>query len=309
MGVFDGGGKMGKNSTQSGAGGPSGTGGASKGGKGSAGGSYNGGGPGANRGQYRPGMVTNSGQMITGEVTSYGAPVRQNKYGVKTALPETATPGKPAQAWGSWKDQVGTYNKAAEKWNAGAGPSFGNVVNNMSPYGFSMQAPDLNRPKTYTGGDYHLGVNPAELAGGLLSMYGSGLISGPMAGKVYTAMGGQNVMLGGPDVPGGWDPKGAGAAVPNQAQGNGVSGAQNMAGAFSNTGGGGNAVAQQPGGASFGAQPTTMASAQPTPAAQGMFTPQLPNHTLPKDYASMFPNSLSEQDKALLYAKALGGMG
>jgi hypothetical protein len=37
----------------------------------------------------------------------------------------------------------------------------------------------------------------------------------------------------------------------------------------------------------------------------GFFTPKLPNHTLPLDYQSMFPNSLSETDKALLYAQAL----
>jgi hypothetical protein len=43
MGVYDGGGKMGKNSTQTGAGGANGTGGASTGGKGSAGGTSGGG--------------------------------------------------------------------------------------------------------------------------------------------------------------------------------------------------------------------------------------------------------------------------
>lgn len=238
--------------------------------------------------------------------TAYGAPGHMGKYGT-TALPETATPGKPAMSWSSWKDQVDTYNAAANKWNKSAAQiSPQNLLNNMSPYGFSMQAPELNKPKTYTGGDYHLGVNPAELAGGLLSMYGSGLISGPVAGNVYTAMGGQNVMLGGPGVPSGWDPKGATPATPNapNTQGNGTPSSGNMA----NTGNGGSwggpsqVATSAPGGAPFGAQPA------PTGGnSGGFFTPQLPNHSLPKGYTSMFPNSLSEQDKALLYAQALGG--
>jgi hypothetical protein len=36
-----------------------------------------------------------------------------------------------------------------------------------------------------------------------------------------------------------------------------------------------------------------------------MFNPKLPNHSLPFGFNSAFPNSLSEQDKALLYANAL----
>lgn len=57
--------------------------------------------------------------------------------------------------------------------------------------------------------------------------------------------------------------------------------------------------AQAPGGAAFGAQPKAPVQ---SPA---MFSPNLPNHTLPQGFASAFPNSLSPADKALLYANAL----
>jgi hypothetical protein len=261
----------------------------------------------------RPGGMGNQGQTNAAAIgaalgsrpteTSYGAPVRYNKYGIGVALPETTTPGKPAQSWSSWKDQVDTYNKAAEKWNAGAGRSFGNLINAMSPMGLSMQAPDLNRPVTYTGGDYHLGWNPGSLAG-IPGMYGSGIITGALGEKAYTALGGKNPILSGPDVPGGWDPKGASPAVPGgnpqstpgDPQGKGDQ--SGMAAALI-----GNPVQSAPGGAPFGAQPTPPAPS-PTP---GMFTPKIPNHSLPKGYQSMFPNSLTEEDKKLLYAQALMG--
>lgn len=63
------------------------------------------------------------------------------------------------------------------------------------------------------------------------------------------------------------------------------------------------------------AQPQMNPNAPP-PAPQGMaaFGPQptgqnylngLPSHSVPQNYASLFPNSLSERDKQLLYARAL----
>lgn len=186
-------------------------------------------GPGAYNGQGRPntpsvaqlanggppaGTQTSPGLKATGKVTTYGAPVRVNALGVETAL-------GPSQ-WGAWQDQVDTYNKAAQRWNASAQqPSLSNLVNNSAPMGLSMQPPDINRPATYTGGDYHLGLNPAQLAGGLLGMYGSGFVTGPIAGSLYTKAGGQNAMLSGPAAPSSWNwggPQGQGQpAAPQQA--------------------------------------------------------------------------------------------
>jgi hypothetical protein len=55
------------------------------------------------------------------------------------------------------------------------------------------------------------------------------------------------------------------------------------------------------GGAPFGPQPTQTGTATPPAYGNG----RLPNHSLPYGYQSLFPNSLSDEDKALLYAKAL----
>lgn len=54
--------------------------------------------------------------------------------------------------------------------------------------------------------------------------------------------------------------------------------------------------------AAFGPQPTAnQLTAQPNVN----YLNGLPNHSKPQNYASLFPNSLSERDKQLLYARAL----
>src|SRR5690242_6601147 len=68
------------------------------------------------------------------EETGYGAPVRYGPFGVKTALPEKAVPGKPAQSWSSWKDQVDKYNQAAKQWNSDHIKN--NIINFGLPFGF-----------------------------------------------------------------------------------------------------------------------------------------------------------------------------
>lgn len=163
------------------------------------------------------GPLRNSGTVSTGQTTRWGAPVVVDpKYGVKVALPATAVPGKPARAWSAWKGQMDTYNAAVQKWNASAQkPSIANLINNLEVMGVSMQAPDLNRPKTYTGGDYHLGINPAAAIGSFagLAMPGLGAPASSVLGAAYTLAGGKNLMLSGPSVPAGWDKKGASPAV------------------------------------------------------------------------------------------------
>lgn len=164
-------------------------------------GAYGGGrsnGAGSYNGQGRP----NPAPAAT---TAYGAPIHTGtdptkaSYGISVA--------KSPAAWAALNDQVNTYNQAARKWNAGTGPSLANTINAFAPMGMSMQAPEFGKPKTYVGGDYHLGLNPGDLAGGLLGGMagpGVGLLTGPLAGKLYSMTGAPNLMLGGGQVPGAW---------------------------------------------------------------------------------------------------------
>ena len=214
--------------------------------------------------------------------------------------------------------RAATYNAAAHEWNAGTGRSFNNFVNAMSPMGFSMEPPDIARPQTFSGSTYHLGWNPGSLMGLATGAVvpGSGLITGPMGQAAYTALGGKNPILTGPGKMGmpTWDAPGTGN--PKNPMGAFTPGGGQLAGAApahlsGNTGNGGGmgAFPQQnaPGGAAFGAQPSQQAQV-PTNTGNSMaafFTPKIANHTLPQGYQSMFPNSLSAEDMALLYGKAL----
>lgn len=206
--------------------------------------------------------------------------------------------------------RAATYNAAANKWNQGARQrSFANFLNAASPMGFSMEPPDIARPATFSGSDYHLGWNPGSLVGLATGavLPGSGLITGPLGQMAYTGMGGKNVMLGGPgdmgmqtwDAPGtGNQPSPTGALTPGGGQLAGrTEGDQSGMAAALLAGG---PTVSAPGGAAFGAQPTQTAS-------QGMFSPKIANHSVPQGYQSMFPNSLTEEDRKLLYAKALMG--
>jgi len=249
---------------------------------------------GAGNNKYGPTAAT-----VEQATTSYGAPIHTDQYGTQWA--------KNPQKWAALSDRVETYNKAARKWNAGAGPSIANAINGYAPMGFSMQAPDFARPATYTGGDYHLGVNPVGLAIGLGSMAAGappvpGL--GTLASKAYNALGFHDLVLTGPDVPAGWT--GPGMPGSNTAP-DSPSATQAASHSFSNTGGNpmaafpSNPVVTTPGGAPMGAQPTPPS---PVPSAFPM-APKIPNHSLPQGYESLFPNSLSDADKALLYGQAL----
>lgn len=195
---------MGKNVGGGGLGG-----GGAGGGGGSGGGNVGGG---SKSGGKSSGSGSNSG------TTSYGAPVHTVTGPVYGGIQVAKSP----QAWSALNNQVNTYNDAATKWNASAQtPSVGNFFNNIAPMGLSMQAPEFGKPKTYVGGDYHMGLNPADLAGGLLGGLiapGAGLLTGPLAGKLYQQAGLSNVMLGGGQVPGEWGLNGGGG-YPSQMAG------------------------------------------------------------------------------------------
>ena len=144
------------------------------------------------------GALTAANMM--GPHTVYGAPIHTNQYGSVALDP---------QHWQALNEKVAAYNQAARRWNTSAQqPSLANAINNTAPMGFSMEAPNINRPATYVGGDYHLGVNPMGLLGSVVGMGtmipGAGSLLGAGLGKAYNAAGGQDVMLGGGQIPAGW---------------------------------------------------------------------------------------------------------
>lgn len=168
-----------------------------------------------------------AGARVVGS-TPYGSRIYESTQGLSKGIQATRAPGMQQGHWGALNDQVGAYNAAAKAWNAGTGPSLANAINNFAPGGFSMQPPDINRPSTYTGGQYHVGWNPGSLLGLAGAMIpGAGIPLGMAGSKAYTAMGGQNAMISGPAVPGNWGtPSGPGTGM----QQGGQAGVGQMAG-------------------------------------------------------------------------------
>jgi hypothetical protein len=257
----------------------------------------------------RPGGMGNTGQVNSKPTTtSWGSPIHYDNGSNPISKGITLAAGPALNKQNI--NRANTYNDAARAWNLSAGkPSLANMINNWGPMGFSMEPPDIARPATFSGGTYHLGWNPgslASLAGGMIP--GAGVPLGAIGQAAYTGLGGKNLVLSGPgsqgmpswgDAPGQGRPNLGGAMTPG--------GGQLSDGGMGTIGNPIKPSSQAPGGAPFGAQPTGQPELMTTGGNPGMFRPQLPNHTLPQDYASLFPGSLSEQDKALLYAKALGG--
>lgn len=180
----------------------------------------------------RPGGAGNVGQTNSApaKTTDYGSPIHTSTGPVYGGIQATQDPAH----WQATVNRVGDYNKAAEAWNKSAQqPSLSNLLNSYAPMGLSMQAPNLNRPVTFAGGDYHLGWNPGSLlglAGGTIP--GASIPLGAMGQGLYTAMGGQNPILGGPGAPANqpnWG-NGATAALPgDNVQGGQAPSTQNMA--------------------------------------------------------------------------------
>ncbi len=233
-----------------------------------------------------------------GATTSYGAPIHTATGPVYGGISAAKSPA----AWSALNDQVDTYNKAAREYNARTPTD--RVLNAFAPFGLTSVPPSFDRPSTYTGGTFHTGINPVGALAGIAGMAApvplAGTLLGLGAGAAYSAAGGNDAVLTGPPVPDSWKinmPHVPDKPAPSPALGNPTNG-----------GGGMSAFPSTPGGASFGAQPT----ATPTPQTSGdqmsaFFSPKIPNHSLPQGYQSMFPNSLSDADKALLYAQYLQG--
>lgn len=218
---------------------------------------------------------------------------------IGTRNPDTATaPG----SYGLSSSETRAYNAAKQEYQD---RSFGKrVVDFLSP--IKSIDPQINQPASYANGQYHHGINPAGLAAGVVSPWGSGLVTAPIAGSIYNNMGGHNVVLTGP---------GGGFSTSYPDGGPGYNSSTGYAGPNTDRGmpqqkadqGGALPTTPNPGGAPFGPQPAPATAQAQAPQAPSMFRPQIPNHSLPYGFNSAFPNSLSEQDKALLYAKALGG--
>lgn len=293
MGSYDGGGKMGRNSTQTGAGGPKGTGGASKG---TAGGNVG--------GTKKAGTAAVADHMIaTGQISAPSIPgggVAQGNYSSQD------------NAYNDYSGAVGDY----------ATRNFGNrLADFLGGSFYNENEPMAGNPRSFSGGKFHSSSNPGGVLAGLVAPYGSGLIAGPVGSAIYNKAGLPEVWHGGldqPDVrtgPFGNAPAGTdlGKTFADMGGLNGAPGANPGQGAprsggYSNTGNGGNAMAAfqgptatAPGGAAFGPQP----SAPQQDPMSAFFRPRVPNHSVPQGYQSAFPNSLSPEDMALLYGKAL----
>lgn len=242
------------------------------------------------RGATRSAPVAAGGNQYAG----YRGPIGTN-------TPTAAAPG----SYGLSGPETRAYNAAKTEYqNRGLGKR---VVDFFSP--LKSVDPQINQPSSYQGGQYHHGINPAGMIAGMLSPYGSGLLTGPLAGSLYNQQGGHNVVMTGggsgwstsyPDGGPGYNSStgyGGPAGQPTSPQGKGQQGGTpGLPGLTGN-----------PGGAPFGAQPPVEANNHMMGQPNSFFSPQLPNHTVPQGYQSAFPNSLTEQDKRLLYAKALGG--
>jgi hypothetical protein len=244
------------------------------------------------------------------------------------ATGQVRAPSIPAAgvAQGNYATQGDAYNQYATAVGDYATRSLaGRIGAALAGPFVDQQEPMAGNPRSFSHGTYHTTSNPGGIVGSMAPM-GIGSIAGPALGAGYTAAGLPEVWHGGNDQP---DIRNGifGNAPPGYDMGKSF---DDMGGTHAEWGfggggptppggnqtGGGNMtafpapVASAPGGAPFGAQPTPAApTGQPSPAAglNGLFSPRLPNHSLPQGFQSAFPNSLSDADKALLYAKALGG--
>jgi len=207
-------------------------------------------------------------------------------------------------SYGLSSNETKQYNSAKTEYaNRGF---LGRAFDFMSPV--HRIDPQINQPSSYANGTTHYGVNPGGLAAGLIGgaiMPGAGLFTGPLGSAAYDATGQHELVLSGP---------GAGFSTSYPDGGPGYNSASGYAGPKSDprapqmkadqsgvSAFAGAPVSSAPGGAPFGAQPST-AAADPMNA---FFRPKVPNHTLPQGFQSAFPNSLSAEDMALLYGQAL----
>lgn len=173
----------------------------------------------------------------------------------------------------------------------------------LGPF-LDVKKPTLGQPQSYSGGTFHTATNPGGVLGSAASVLSGVPMLGFLGSSAYTAAHLPEVYHGGtgPQYADGNNWGGASGTFDSSPQGpGGPQGQGNQ-----NGGQGLSAFPSIPGGASFGAQPTQPTQPaqppKPSPVASAF---GIPNHSLPQGYASMFPDSLTDRDKQLLYAKAL----
>lgn len=143
-----------------------------------------------------PGPAGRTAALVEAPTTSYGAPIHT---GFGSPISQGIQVARAPKPWQDLQNRVSIYNDAAQKWNQSAQtPSIGNLINKVAPLGLSMQAPDINRPSTFSGGDYHLGWNPGSLLGlAGMAVPGLGSLTGSLGQAAYTAAGLPNAIIGG----------------------------------------------------------------------------------------------------------------
>lgn len=280
-----------------------------QGSRGTSGGRSNGSaGPGAYNGQGRPNAMAAAlagPTGLRGPLGPTGAAGFTNQTGPAGAPTGQSNPG-----------QVGTGG-VGSNYEAARSDYISNYRNDIPSRvakfftGVGLQQPNINRPSTYANGLSHTGVDPLGAALGVAGMaFPPAIAAGKLysLGKLATGYDGPEITIGNaspaaPQPGQGFNYSGTG---PQGHYGPGTS-APGQTGALGNpTQGGSMGTPAMPlGGAPFGAQPSAPALGAPAAPASGMTG--IANHSLPYGYNSMFPNSLTDQDKALLYAKALGG--
>lgn len=232
----------------------------------------------------------------------------------------------PPGQFGLSGPETRVYDQAKMAYNApygGTNPDkrsiLDHILDTVSPFGIHNVNPQINQPSSWANGTYHTGLNPAEAAGGIIGSATGIPAVGSILGAGYSALGLHDLVLGGagggfstsyPDGGPGYN-GGLGSGThanapgrPGSAQGTrpGGFGVSNPMAAFptqpapSNSGGGSGG-----GGGVAAPAPDPMAA---FPTASGV-----PNHTLPANYTSLFPDSLTAQDKALLFGQALSSGG
>lgn len=88
------------------------------------------------------------------------------------------------------------YNKAVREYD---NPGFIDRITDF--LGVGPARPQVGEPSTYAGGTTHTGVNPAGIAGNLASLATGIPGLGMLLGKGYHMIGGDDLVVGGPDAP------------------------------------------------------------------------------------------------------------
>lgn len=144
-----------------------------------------------------------------------GGPARANQPYTNTAQSLAQQGSAPAGSaeLGNAINAQHYYNEAMKKQNE---PGFGGWARrNLSFMGLEQAPVQLDQPATYAGGSPQLGLNPPGLIGGLAGL-GTGFPGlGPAAGAAFTALGGRDVVLSGPQA---FDPQTGQPAAPPAAR-------------------------------------------------------------------------------------------